>query len=116
MPAGADTVEIRDSDRPGVAVVVPKGDIDMSCSPQLRDALRRVQDKRPERIVVDLASVRYMDSSGLATLVEAMKNAKQHQTRLVLCAMNDKVLAIFEIARLHQYFVISDSLDQAYEA
>ncbi|MEL7474238.1 MAG: STAS domain-containing protein [Planctomycetota bacterium] len=116
MTSGAETVDIREGDAPGVYVVAPRGDIDMSCSPQFRDAIKGVQDKRPERIVVDLAGVRYMDSSGLATLVEAMKNAKASSTRLVLCAMNEKVLAIFEIARLHQYFVISPSLAEAYEA
>lgn len=114
--SGMDTVEIRDGARDGAKVVAPKGDIDMSCSPQFRDALRQAQEQRPDRIIVDLSAVRYMDSSGLATLVEAMKNAKSYKTRLVLSAMNEKVLAIFEIARLHQYFVITQSVEEAYEA
>ena len=48
-----------------------------------------------------------------ATLVEAMKHAKDKKVQLVLCAMHEKVHAIFEIARLHSYFRIETSLDEA---
>jgi Anti-anti-sigma regulatory factor (antagonist of anti-sigma factor) len=72
--------------------------------------------QKPGRLIVDLSGVDYMDSSGLATLVEAMRTAKGHQTRMVLCGMNPKVRAIFEIARLHQFFTIVESADQAMSA
>lgn len=99
----------------GTVIVAPRGDVDMSCSPVLRTALRGEQDLRPRRLIVDLAEVGYMDSSGLATLVEAMRTAKRNGTRMVLCGMNDKVRAIFEIARLHQFFTIVDDLSKARE-
>ena len=97
----------------GAVVVSPRGDVDMSRSPVLRETLRAVQADRPKRVVIDLSEVEYMDSSGLATLVEAMRTAKSHATKLVLCGLNEKVRAIFEIARLHHFFAIVDSVDQA---
>jgi len=113
------------ADRPGVeveerragdaAVLAPLGDVDMSGSPVLRDAVRRALSEKPGKLVVDLEKVSYMDSSGLATLVEAMKIAKGSGTNLVLCSMGERVRAIFEIARLDQYFSIVDSLDAALE-
>lgn len=108
-----DSITIDREFREGVIVVAPIGDVDMGRSPALRSALRSVQDGRPKRLVVDLGQVEYMDSSGLATLVEAMRTAKANKTEMVLCAMNDKVRAIFEIARLHYFFTIVDSLDEA---
>lgn len=111
--AEAPSIDIQVEKRDGAVVVSPQGDLDMSRSPALRNSLRTVQVERPRTLVVNLASVEYMDSSGLATLVEAMKNAKSQSTRLVLCAMNQKVKALFEIARLHQYFTIVPSLDDA---
>lgn len=87
----------------------------MSCSPALRTALRGEQDTRPRRLIVNLTEVGYMDSSGLATLVEAMRTAKRNGTKMVLCGMNDKVRAIFEIARLHQFFTIVHDLSEARE-
>ena len=100
----------------GAVVVAPKGDVDMSRSPVLREALRGVQAQRPGKIIIDLEHVDYMDSSGLATLVEAMRTAKGHATKLVLCGLNDKVRAIFEIARLHHFFTIVGSVSEAVDA
>jgi len=106
-------VEIREETQGSTSVIAPSGDIDMSGSPTLRESVRRMLGAKPSKLVVDLTQVGYMDSSGLATLVEAMKIAKGSGTVLVLCAMNDRVRAIFEIARLDQYFTIVDSLDNA---
>ncbi len=100
----------------GVAIVTPRGDIDMATSPVLRAELKRLIADAARRVVVDLAHVPYMDSSGVATLVEAMKALRQNAGSLALCNMNPRVRAIFEIARLDQYFTICDSLDEALTA
>jgi len=97
----------------GVLVVTPDVDIDMSRSPELRTILRQAIDSGTKKLIVDLAKVEYMDSSGLATLVEVMRQAKGHKADLVLAALHEKVRAIFEIARLDQFFTIVDSLDEA---
>lgn len=103
----------RDSD---ITVLAPRGDVDMTASPVLRQALREAQSDSQERLIIDLGEVGYMDSSGVATLVEAMKRAKAQHTLLVLCNMNERVRAIFEIARLDKYFPIVDSIEAARRA
>ncbi|HMN39234.1 MAG TPA: STAS domain-containing protein [Phycisphaerales bacterium] len=98
----------------GAAVIVrPSGDVDLSGSPTLRQELRRVQAGAPGRLVIDLAGVPYMDSSGVATLVEAMQVARRADTKLVLCGLQDKVRSIFEIARLDTVFAIVADVDAA---
>lgn len=115
MPDSDAVVEVH-SPRAGIVVVAPKSDVDLSRSPELRNALRGAQDKKPERLIVDLGEVGYMDSSGLATLVEAMRTSKSTGAPLILASMNQKVRAIFEIARLDQFFTIVDTVDAAQEA
>jgi anti-sigma B factor antagonist len=115
MPESDAIVEVH-SPRTGIMVVAPKSDVDLSRSPELRQALREASDRRPDRLIVDLAEVGYMDSSGLATLVEAMRTAKSTGAPLILASMNQKVRAIFEIARLDQFFTIVDSVDAALTA
>ncbi len=102
-------------DRPeqGVVVLAPTADIDMSRSPDLRSAIRQELGAGVHKMVVDLEDVHYMDSSGLATLVEAMRNIGGTDTRLVICNMNPKVSAIFEIARLDSFFSIVGSREEA---
>lgn len=108
-----DQVQVDTESVQGAVVVTPQGDVDMSCSPSLRQALRVAQSKRPDRLIVNLSGVSYMDSSGLATLVEAKRAANTGETEVVLCGMTDKVRAIFEIAKLHRFFTIVDTLDGA---
>ncbi len=106
--------EIRVKD--GAVVVTPEGDIDLSRSPGLRTTLREAQAKKPTRLVVDLSAVDYMDSSGVATLVEALQIARRSNTKMILCGLKERVRSIFEIARLDTVFTITDSCDAAMSA
>lgn len=109
----AEQFQVTSEKRQDATVLTPRGDIDMACSPHFREALRQAQESKPKRLIVDMGAVGYMDSSGLATLVEAMKLTRTAGTRLVLCAMSDRVKAIFEIARLEKYFTIAPSVEAA---
>ncbi|MBL8756818.1 MAG: STAS domain-containing protein [Phycisphaerae bacterium] len=97
-------------------VVVPVGDIDLAGSPTLREELKRVSAGRPAKMIVDLSAVSYMDSSGVATLVEALQTARKSRAKLVLCNLQDRVRSIFEIAKLETVFTIMPTLDAAKSA
>ncbi len=94
-------------------IVRPVGDIDLSGAPALRQQLKQDQAAGPGSVIVDLSEVHYMDSSGLATLVEAMQTARKNQGKLVICALQEKVRSIFEIARLDMVFKIVNTRDEA---
>ena len=65
---------------------------------------------KPAKLVLDLSGVPYMDSSGVATLVEALQTQRKAGNKLVLCSLQPKVRGIFEIARLNMVFdIVSDS-------
>lgn len=89
------------------------GDVDFSNSPELRQALLSVLQPGPARLIVDLAGVSYMDSSGVATLVEALQVQRRHGRQVVLCGLQPKVKGIFEIARLNMVFTIAGDRRQA---
>lgn len=109
-------MEISVENRDGVVVLMPSGDVDLSSSRELQQSVKQAMEGKPSRVVVDLTNVPYMDSSGVATLVEAMQIARKQATKLVLCAMQSKVRSIFEIARLDRVFTIVDTIDQASNA
>lgn len=106
---------IKVSNQGGACIVAPQGDIDLTGSPQLKVELRRVGTTvpAPQRVVVDLSGVSYMDSSGLATLVEALQASRKGQYKLVICSLQPRVRAIFDIAKLAMVFTIVPSLEQA---
>lgn len=104
-----------DNGQGGMVVVRVEGDVDLSTSRELQGELRRVVGESPRKMVVDLGGVPYMDSSGVATLVETMQLARRNETHLILAALKERVRSIFEIARLDSVFTIVDSVDSAEE-
>lgn len=92
------------------------GEIDLSCSPMLRQAILDELDHQPDRIVIDLNDVTYMDSSGVATLVEGLQRLKKTGGKLYLCQLQPRVRSIFEISRLDSVFTLMDDLEAALSA
>ncbi len=96
-------------------IIRPIGEVDLSRSPSLRHHLASAL-RGCARLVVDLSKVPYMDSSGVATLVETMQAARRDGTTLVLCGLQDKVRSVFEIARLDTIFTIVATPDEGMKA
>ena len=98
----------------GRAVVfVVEGSVDIASSPELRgELLLAVEQKRP-LIVVDLAGVSFVDSSGLATLIEALQGTSKYDGKIVLCALVAAVLGVFQLANLDNIFTITASREEA---
>ncbi len=97
----------------GATTISPHGDVDMSCARELQASLHQALGRKPSRLIVDLTHVPYMDSSGVATLVEAMQIARKSKTDVVLCHLHDRVRSIFEIARLDRVFKIAGTAEEA---
>ena len=111
-----DAIDVEVKVTPDGAIIVPVGEIDLGRAPAFREHITRVQRDRPIRLIVDLSQVPYMDSSGVATLVEAMQTARRSGSRLVLANLQDRVRSIFEIARLETVFVIVKSVEEGMTA
>lgn len=96
-----------------VPILVPVGDIDMHESPKLRSVMLAEIAKKPKALIVDLASVHFIDSSGVATFIEGMKGMNQLKAPLILCSMSEKIRDVFELARLDKFFTIKASRAEA---
>lgn len=97
----------------GGVLLLLVGEVDLARSPELRMRLRDEVDHRPRRLVIDLTGITYMDSSGVATLVEALQRSKASGTRLLLSGLQPKVRSIFTISRLDSVFEIAATADEA---
>ena len=90
--------------KPGVLPL--EGEIDLHIAPQLSVSLANLIATKPSQVVVDLSKVTYIDSSGLAALIEAMQNVARYGGKFALSGLQESVRPIFEIARLDQVFRI----------
>ncbi len=106
-------MRIRTRFQEGVAVVSIEGDVDMYTSPELRSALSELTGERVPRIVLDLGAVPFMDSSGIATLVQTLKEARPYGGEVRLAAPGKNVLRILELSNLMALFPIHGSVEEA---
>ena len=98
-------------DRPNVLPL--KGEIDLHVSPVVAESLTAMIDKKPERMVIDLSDVTYIDSAGLAALIQAMQKVEAYGGKFLLAGLQETVRSIFEISRLDQVFRIFPDTDTA---
>ncbi len=97
--------------------VIPlEGEIDLHVSPRIAATLNAAVKEQPPNLIVDIAKVSYIDSSGLAVLIETMQNVEKYGGKFALVGMQEAVKPIFEIARLDQVFRIFPDADSALTA
>ena len=99
----------------GTTVVDVVGQIDLGNSPALRKTLLDSL-QGAERVAVNLFAVKYIDSSGIASLLEVFKEARQSKKRLVLFGLSGAVLQVLQLTRLTGVFEIRETEEQALQA
>ena len=95
----------------GSLIVSFEGDVDLENSPKAREVLLGCVAEGQD-VFVDLSAVSYIDSSGVASLVEAFQASKKKGTRFALVAVNAAALRVLELARLDKVFTIHESLSE----
>ncbi len=109
-------MEIQITDQEKAVVVAFAGDVDLESSPEARQALLACVDRKVP-VLVDLSGVSYIDSSGVASLVEAFQAARKGGRAFALVAVSEATLRVLQLARLDEVFTIyetvEDGLDQA---
>lgn len=96
----AEEIEVRLERIDGGIIVRPIGDIDRNRAPSLRIQIEEAQVENPQRLILDLAEVPFLDSSVVAVLVETVQRARCGSGIVILCGLSDRVRSVFEVARL----------------
>lgn len=96
----------------GVSQVELAGEIDLETSPRLRQILLDEVNSGNNLCVV-MKDVSYIDSSGIASLVEAYQSSKRNQSELILAAISDSAGRVLQLARLDKVFNIKDTVEEA---
>ena len=93
----------------GYAIVRLTGDVDLSCSPNARKAILACLSQG-QHTLVDLSGVSYIDSSGVASLVEGFQTARKKTLRFGLIGVSEAAMSVLELARLDKVFPIHADL------
>ncbi len=100
----------------GLLTIKLSGEIDLQHSPKLRQLLQGKVSLKAAVILLDFTEVKYIDSSGLATLVEYYKSARSYSGRLAVAGLSNRVRSIFDLVRLGEIFGVFATLTEAKDA
>lgn len=109
-------MDIKSHTSNGITVLMLNGRFEAQNSADVREMIKKATDKAPANVVVNLKDVTFIDSSGLAVLVQGMKLAKKAGGKLGLCKLQQKVRIIFELTRLDKVFDIHPDESSAVSA
>ena len=100
-------LDIEKKEQDGEMLIAVKGEIDLYTSPKLRTAIVETVPASASKVTVILTEVRYMDSSGVATLVEGLRNARDHNRTFTLVSPSEAVMKVLRLAKLDSVFEVS---------
>ncbi|MFP3901959.1 MAG: STAS domain-containing protein [Acidimicrobiia bacterium] len=97
----------------GWAVVSLYGELDVASAPSLRERLVDQVNQGSTRLVLDLEGLDFLDSTGLGTIIGALKRARTHGGELRLVCTQSRIRRLFEITGLDRAVPLHASLDEA---
>ncbi len=95
-----------------LVIELREDNLDASNVREFRDAVQSLMQERT-RVVLDMAGVKFVDSSGLGALISCLRQANGRKGDLRLCEMSITVRALFELMRMHRVFTIHEARGDA---
>jgi anti-anti-sigma factor len=97
----------------GVTVVAPTGRLDVAGAPALKDAISEALKNGQPRVVLDMEGVSFVDSTGLGSVIAALKQIRSSQGDLRLAAPNQQVRVVLELTTLDRVFPYYSTVEEA---
>lgn len=92
------TVEI--TEHKGIIIAVLSGDFDLYSAPSARDVILKHAATEGHRLLVDLSDVKYMDSSGIGTLIRLLQHTREKKGRLVFAGLQPSPHKVLDMANI----------------
>jgi anti-sigma B factor antagonist len=107
------SMRLKESHEDGVVIFALSGAIDLHYAPTLRSLFQSKLNERCPALIVDLSAVDFIDSTGLATLIEYHRDAGAHGGIFSLAGINPNLKAIFDVVQLEKVLAIFPTVAEA---
>ena len=113
VQSGGIGMEIVDEKMAGVNVLRLEGRLDAPSAKDFKEKVGELVQEKRLNLVIDMAAIDFIDSSGLGSLVSALRSVNKLRGEIKIASLQDQVRAIFELTRLHRIFEIFDEREDA---
>ncbi len=107
------SINIQVDQNENLATVVLSGEVDLYSSREARKIILELASRKVPIIIIDLSGVPYMDSSGLASMVEGLQKVETYKGKFILSGLQPMVNQVFKLSRLNTVFTIYEDIDTA---
>ena len=108
-----DSFGLESSHQEGCTVLSVSGEVDLATAPRLREALTNLVAEGELRLVVDLTSTEFLDSTGLGALVTGLKRIRAKGGEMRVVCTSPRVCKVFEITSLDRVLPLFESVEEA---
>lgn len=98
-----------------VHIIAVSGELDASNVNEFKGVMMPLLSS-PIKLLIDMSQTRFVDSSGLGAMISCQRHTAAAGGRMRLCCMSKQVQAMFELVRLHHFFDINSTREEALEA
>lgn len=109
-------MEISQREKNSIIILEIKGEIDLYNAPEIKDIVTKLIEDKKYDIIINLARVSYIDSSGIGALISSLSNLKKYQGSLKIINVFASVKKVFELTKLTSFFEIYEGEDQALDS
>ncbi|WP_078551283.1 STAS domain-containing protein [Bacillus alkalicellulosilyticus] len=106
-------LEINQATTDEKVIVMLSGEVDAYTAPKLREVLIPLTEQSGNQVVINLANVSYIDSTGLGIFIGALKSSHTHQSKISLQGLTSRVERLFRITGLDEVIDIEDKREEA---
>ena len=97
----------------GVTVLAPTGRLDVAGAPALKEAIVELVKDGPPKVVIDMEGVSFVDSTGLGSVIAALKQVRNNQGEMRLAAPNQQARVVLELTTLDRVFPYYATVEEA---
>jgi anti-sigma B factor antagonist len=108
-------MNIKEREKDGVVICSVEGEVNIDTVADLKTVFKELVQKGKQKVLLDFAYLEYIDSAGLASLIDLAKGLKAIQGNVFLANLSPKVRSLFGITKLEKMFKIYESEDKALE-
>ena len=106
-------MEVIEKKQDGICILTFNGRLDASSSSEFREKILKIIEDGTSRVILNCENLDYISSAGLRVVLEATKEIKRNEGKIMLCALQDYIKEVIEIAQFDAFLPIGDTLDEA---
>jgi anti-sigma B factor antagonist len=106
-------MEINRKEQESIILLEINGEIDLYNAPEIKETINKLIEEKKYKIIINLAKVSYIDSSGIGALISSLSSLRKYQGGLKILHVSGSVRKVFELTKLMSFFEIFESEAEA---